>query len=195
MTEIVRYAAGVTHIAGWAETRLKKYMRAAGVTTCLITSTRRTPYDQARIMCKLIDDNGVDYAKRLYGSVGDQVISQYNTALPKLSPTNIAAMQTMIVAVGPERVSNHCSTSKEVFDIAPSSVIDSQHDMLLAAFERGQDLGEVAELEYPPKDPAFHVEFVPGPEHEIVVLPRQSTSSKVITLGIMLAIGWAITRS
>ena len=59
---------------------LKGILRAAGLTRATVTSGRRTSSEQARIMYKLIERNGVSYAKNLYASSGDAVIDEYAAA-------------------------------------------------------------------------------------------------------------------
>jgi hypothetical protein len=140
---------------------LKALLREAGVASATITSGRRTPADQARIMYNNIVKYGADYNYRLYGSYGDQVIAVFvaGTAAHQ-SPDQIKqAMEAKINAIGPTRVSNHISPD-DVFDVAPSTISDP------AAFERvlvaAQQAGRIRKYFSPyttPKDPAFHIEI------------------------------------
>lgn len=142
---------------------LEGILRAAGLSSATITSGRRTPADQARIMYELIERHGVPYALELYGPSGDEVIRQYEAGkAAKRSATDVQAlMQACIEQLGCTRVSNHCSDTKDVIDVAPSSIADA------AAFRRALDAalraGTISKLIPPPKDPAFHIEIAIPP--------------------------------
>jgi hypothetical protein len=138
---------------------LKDILRAAGLTRATVTSGRRTPYDQARIMYELIERHGVSYAKDLYGGSGDQVIDAYAAAKAAgRNATDIkAAMLAKVNQIGCHNVSHHCSDSYDVFDVAPSTIDND------AAFRRALDAalasGAIQMVLSPPKDPAFHIEI------------------------------------
>lgn len=57
---------------------LTDIMRKAGVPSILVTSTARTPADQARIMYENIERYGIEHQKLLYSKYGDQVIDEYS---------------------------------------------------------------------------------------------------------------------
>ena len=138
---------------------LKDVLRAAGLTRATVTSGRRTPYDQARIMYELIERHGVGYAKNLYGRSGDQVIDVY-AAAKAAGQSAIAIKGTMEAKVnqlGCHNVSHHCSDRFDVFDVAPSTISNE------AAFRRALDAavsnGAIQSVLSPPEDPAFHIEI------------------------------------
>ncbi len=195
MTEVIRYPQHATfpRLAPWAEERLQKYMRAAGISSLLITSGRRQPGDQARIRFDLCERHGLDYARKLYGRAGNRVLDWYTAANPTLS---LPPMTAAVIANGPTNVSRHCApaSESETFDVDPESVADQT--AFLAALSYGQKVGEVDELIWPPKDPAIHVELITGaPDHPIVVGPTMSTVSKVVGPALFLFfVGWAVTR-
>lgn len=143
---------------------LKDILRAAGLTRATVTSGRRTPYDQARIMYELIERHGVSYAKQLYGSSGDQVIDVYAAAKAAgKSATDIkGAMEAKVNQLGCHNVSHHCSDSFDVFDVAPSTISNS------TAFRHALDAavasGAIKMYLSPPEDPAFHIEIALAPD-------------------------------
>lgn len=181
MSEVIRYGANAPKVPAWAEARLRKYMRAAGVTSVLVTSTFRSPQDQARIMLKAIQDYGMPYNRNLYGSIGDKVLDGYNSALP--DGVNITTMAAIILSLGPKNVSRHCSTDTVVLDVAPSSIPGEKRAGFLDGLQYGKSVGEIRELIWPPKDVAFHIEFIPGvPDHPIIVRPGMNTGGIVAAL-------------
>ena len=60
-----------------AELVIKEILATAGETSCTITSTARTPEDQARAMYNNLETHGVEAQKKLYAAAGDQVIEVY----------------------------------------------------------------------------------------------------------------------
>ena len=139
-------------------------MKDTGVTSLTITSTVRTPKDQARIMYTNISKLGVEHQKALYGPNGDKAIDLYSKLKKegKSSDEIKNAMEDLILKLGPPSFSRHLSDPSEysVFDIAPSSVKDS----LEATFEKNLNLNKqkgVLFNYFSPrkgKDPAFHLE-------------------------------------
>src|SRR5262249_1922446 len=77
---------------------LKDILEAAGLTSCVISSTARTPADQARVMYNNLVATGVAAQKKLYAAAGDMVIDEYVKAKGAgKSATEIkAAMEAMI---------------------------------------------------------------------------------------------------
>lgn len=136
-------------------------LAAAGLDGCEITSTSRTPADQARVMFNNIVSHGVAQQKGLYAAAGDKVIDVY-VAQKKAgkTPDQIkAAMEKEIITIGPGKVSRHCADPAilNVVDIAPSSIANKQ------AFENAVDAimaqGKVSKFIMPPSDPAYHIEI------------------------------------
>jgi len=123
---------------------LYRVMDATGDYSLSVTSTNRSAHDQARIMYEnilrkgvqyqkkqysnihnratTIYRAGVQYQKKQYSNIGDQVIDVYNVNMSR--EQNIAAMESKIKELGPERVSRHCGdyTKINVMDVAISSV-------------------------------------------------------------------------
>jgi N-acetylmuramoyl-L-alanine amidase len=133
-------------------------MRKAGLAHLVISSTSRSPADQARVMFNNLERFGVDHQKALYGPAGDQVIEVYRRAKRDgQSATEIKRLMTNeIVRVGPTRVSRHASDPNvlNVFDVAPSSVSRR------AAFEQAVRADRrVAKFIVPPSDPGYHLEI------------------------------------
>jgi hypothetical protein len=140
---------------------LEDIMQAAGLSSALISSTARTPADQARVMFNNIEATSVLAQKKLYAAAGDSVIDEYKKAKDaKKTPIEIkAAMEAKIIAIGPTKVSHHAADPNIlcVFDVAPSSIAKK------AAFEKAVRADKrVSKFLMPPLDPAYHLE-IPQP--------------------------------
>lgn len=140
---------------------LKEILKDACIQSATITSGRRTPADQARIMYALIEANSVSYAKTLYGAPGDSVIDVYvaQKAQNKTEAQIRAAMEQKINDVGPTSVSKHISTSHDVFDVGPSTIPDSKEGAFRAAIQEARSDGKISSYIFPPTDPAYHIEI------------------------------------
>ena len=141
---------------------LEDIMTAAGVSSALISSTARTPADQARVMFNNLEATSVAAQKKLYAAAGDLVIDEYVKAKKAKKTANEikAAMEAKIIAIGPTKVSHHASDPNVlcVFDVAPSS-IDKK-----AAFEKAVRADKrVSKFFTPPLDPGYHLE-IPQPK-------------------------------
>lgn len=143
---------------------LTDIMRKAGVPSILVTSTARTPADQARIMYENIERYGIEHQKLLYSKYGDQVIDEYSKYKSKKNHKQfiISMMQAKIIALDPSKISNHVADPMKlnVIDIAPSSINPSLSSLFVTAVQGGK---RVAKYLGPPKDPAYHLE-IPQPE-------------------------------
>ena len=77
----------------------------------IITSTFRSPEQQAKAMLNNIKKTGIDAQLNLYANPGDAVIRAYN---PNYSDAdNLSAMIAEIYNQGPRNVSKHCMTAEE----------------------------------------------------------------------------------
>lgn len=136
-------------------------LKDAGLTSCLITSTSRTPADQARAMYNNIVGTSVKRQKNLYAAAGDEVIDVYvvQHAAGKTADQIKAAMEAKIKAVGPSKVSRHCADPAilNVIDIAPSSI--SNKHAFETAVNTAKAKGKVSHFIKPPLDPAYHLEI------------------------------------
>ena len=143
---------------------LEDILRAAGLKRAVVSSTSRSPGQQARVMYNNIVATGVAAQKRLYGAAGDQIIDVYVASkAARKTPDQIKAdMEAKIVEIGPTAVSHHASDPKilNVFDVAPSSVANR------AAFEQAVRAdARVKKFLVPPNDPGYHLE-IPQPQNE-----------------------------
>lgn len=141
---------------------LEDILQAAGLNSALISSTARTPADQARVMYNNIEATGVAAQKKLYAAAGDAVIDEYVKAkAAKKTPVEIkAAMEAKIIAIGPTKVSHHAADPNVlcVFDVAPSSIPKK------AEFEKAVRADKrVSKFLTPPLDPGYHLE-IPQPK-------------------------------
>lgn len=145
-------------VSAFSRQVLEDILKAAGLNSAVITSTARTPGDQARAMYNNLEAYGVAHQKALYGSAGDKVIDVY-VELKKQKKTADeikSGMQTKIEELGPANVSNHCADpeKKNVLDVSPASVVDKK------AFEKAVVAeGRVSKFIKPPADPAYHLEI------------------------------------
>ena len=131
----VRIVFGVNANAGVVSAGMidivKDGLRAAGASVGTITSTARTPEDQARAMFNNIRNTGPAAQIALYAPAGDAVIQVYVDETAGMTPAQItanaaaiqAAMVAEINAQGPEKVSKHCGDPavRSVIDVANSS--------------------------------------------------------------------------
>jgi hypothetical protein len=145
-------------VSAQARKVIEDILKAAGLTSCLISSTARSPADQARIMFENIEAHGVANQKALYAAAGDAVIDTYSQAKKAgKTPKQIqAAMEAKIISIGPAKVSRHCADPKKlvVVDIAPSSIGSK------SAFEKAVRADKrVKKFLLPPLDPAYHLEI------------------------------------
>jgi hypothetical protein len=110
---------------------VKDGLRAAGASVGSITSTTRSPEDQARAMFYNTLKTGPAEQFKTYGAAGDAVIQVYVDETAGMTPAqitaNAAAIQEAMVAEinaqGPENVSHHCADPalRSVVDVAYSS--------------------------------------------------------------------------
>jgi hypothetical protein len=156
----IHYSGPMEPIPGYAGTVLSDIMNKSAVETVLITSTTRTPANQARIMFENLEKYGVEAQLALYKTAGKMVIEVYQ----KMKFANasklfiIPAMKQKIIDLGSQNVSKHCANSlvRSVFDVAPTSI---------PVFKRGAFMVETAAHEHvdkflkPPVDPAYHIEI------------------------------------
>ncbi len=140
---------------------LKNIAKEAGETSIIVTSTTRSPEDQARIMYNNCETHGADSQKNLYGPSGDKVVEEYEKAQEdnKGREETIEAMKDKINEVGPQNVSRHCGdpTEKNVVDVAPSSV--TNNDKFKESAEKAEKDGTVEKYIDYPTDPAHHFEI------------------------------------
>ena len=90
----------------------------------VVTSTCRTPHDQARIMFENLERNGVETQKRTYRVPGREVIAVYEklSAEGRKKEEIVGAMERKIVYLGHENVSKHCSERGNVADVSKSNL-------------------------------------------------------------------------
>ncbi len=142
---------------------LEDILQAARLSGALISSTARTPSEQARVMFNNIEATGVAAQKKLYAAAGDSVIDEYAAAKKaRKTPVEIkAAMEAKINAVGPTKVSHHAADPSVlcVFDVAPSSIANKP------SFEKAVRADKrVSKFITPPLDPGYHLE-IPQPKN------------------------------
>jgi hypothetical protein len=142
---------------------LESILQAAGLASALVSSTSRTPAEQARVMFDNLERQGVAAQRRLYrGKPGEQVIDVYERSRAAGQPPDEIKrnMEVKIKDLGPGTVSRHAADPRtlNVADIAPSSVDNP------AAFEKAvrRDTRVARFLTPGDSDPAYHLE-IPQP--------------------------------
>lgn len=133
-------------------------LQRAGLSSATISSTTRSPADQARAMYANLENFGVKSQKKLYAAAGDAVIDVYSVAKTAMkTPMQIkAAMEAKIIEIGPQKVSHHAADPLVlcVVDIAPSSIANK------FAFETiVRSDGRISKFITPPDDPGYHLEI------------------------------------
>lgn len=128
---IVSYAADVHSdrrmVSPYAINIVKIALKEAGMTHAVITSTLRTPEDQAKIMLKNAKKN-LASQKKLYADAGRRVLEVYENNKTKEDSEILSLMVQKINSYMGENivVSNHCFSiknykAKNVFDIGLNS--------------------------------------------------------------------------
>ena len=140
---------------------LKDILATAKLSSALVSSTSRSPKEQARVMYDNAEKFGVEAQKRLYGPSGDKVLDVYaQRKAAGATPDDVKlAMETKIKELGPTHVSRHASDPHvlNVFDVAPSSIRDK------VGFEHAVKAdSRVSYFLVPPNDPGYHLE-IPQP--------------------------------
>lgn len=156
---VINYSGSIPQISDKASRILRDIMTKAGVNAVTITSTVRTPEDQARIMYDNIVKHGVAKQKALYGVNGDKVIDVYvsQKSNGKDATAIKKAMTDKINELGSTTISKHCCDPNErsIFDVAPSSVPEEKRSAFIDAIKTNN---EIDRYFLPPTDPAYHLE-------------------------------------
>jgi hypothetical protein len=155
-------------VSAYSKGILEDVLRAAKLTSATITSTARTPTDQARVMYNNLEGTGegqgVEAQKKLYGNAGDKVVDVYVAlkAAKKTADEIKAAMKDKIDELGPTTVSRHISDPAKlnVFDVGPNSIGD---DAAQTAFKTAaQAETRISHFIPYPDDPGHHFEIKPS---------------------------------
>jgi hypothetical protein len=141
---------------------INSILLAAGLDSCTVTSTSRTPGRQALAMFKNIGLTSVEKQLALYGEGGDAVIREYQRLklLGCGQQLIVSGMETKINEVGPSKVSAHCGDPSKVnvIDIAPSSI--ARPAQFMAALNAAKADGRLMKFFSPANsDPAYHIEI------------------------------------
>ena len=152
--------AEISDVSALSLSILKDVMKKAGVASCVISSTARDPFNQARVMFNNIKSTSVAKQKALYAAAGDMVIDEFVKAqnAGKTRDQTIKAMEAKIIAIGPSNVSHHAADPKvlNVFDVAPNSIPSDKKSAWEAAIKANKS---IAKFIFPPADPGYHFEI------------------------------------
>ena len=159
----ITYGKDIAPISKESTGVLSHILDACGIPSAVISSTKRTPGELARIMFDNLVKYGIEAQKALYGPVGDLVIDVYVTCTKAgLIPAQVKQlMQEKIEALGPGNVSRHCSDDPtlDVFDVAPSSIPENKRTIFE---EHIKDCPLVQKFIPPPLDPGYHIQMRKG---------------------------------
>jgi N-acetylmuramidase/Domain of unknown function (DUF4157)/Lipase (class 3) len=138
---------------------LEDIMRKAGVSSCTITSTTRTPHDQARIFYMQLTG---ELQSAAYAPPGEAVKAVGQKAInnSKTRAETIAAMEAKIRTFDPlSKVSKHLADPDvlNVFDVGPNSVSSGKQQAFVDAVTSDP---RVSKFLHPGNstDPAYHIE-------------------------------------
>lgn len=168
----IRYSSSVTTILPDSAAKvLLNIMDGAEIVSVTVTSTTRSPEQQARAMYDNLVRYGVTAQRKLYKDAGNQVIDVFEnqTSIGQTAALVQIEMAKKIREVGPSNVSAHCAdpaipTGKEVCDVAPSSIPDD----LRPLFETGAELNShVVKFLHPREDEANHPEDTQDPAYHL----------------------------
>jgi len=170
----VKYGSSVTTILPDSAARvLVDILDGAGIDSVVVTSTTRSPEQQAKAMYENLACFGVTAQRKLYKDAGNQVIDVYEnqSSLGQTAAQVIAEMARKIREVGPDKVSAHCAdpgspSDKIVFDVAPSSIPEDEQPL----FETTAALNShVVKFLHPREDEANHPEDTQDPAYHLEV--------------------------
>ena len=141
---------------------IREIAKASNNKRIYITSTIRTPREQAEIMYRYIELEGVDIQKALYAEAGGKVVDVYvdGKAVNHSKNDIIDAMEKKINELGPTSVSKHCGNAEtiqkiNVFDIS-SSRLSNPQDFLLEA-QKNNNISKIIN-EY--QRNCYHIEII-----------------------------------
>lgn len=125
----------------------------------IISSTLRTPHDQARIMFANCKNLGVASQHKLYGRNGDLVIDVFETETKAAGYSEdlvIRKMLEKIIEIGPGNVSHHCADPSvlNVIDIPFSCLSDINKFR-----EKLKDIQAISKYFDEPANHCFHIEI------------------------------------
>ncbi len=149
--------------SAYSRTVLEDILRATGVSSCTITSTTRTPHDQARIFYQQLTGA---LAAASYAAAGEAVKAVGRAAIKakKSRAEAIALMEASIRTYNPmSQVSKHLADPAvlNVFDVAPTSIPSRRRAAFVNAVNAD---ARVNGFLHPgnSSDPAFHIQVPQG---------------------------------
>ena len=161
---------------------LEDIMQKAGVSSCTITSTTRTPHDQARIFYQQLSGQ---LASAAYAAPGEAVKAVGKKAIKdgKTRDEAIGLMEAKIQTFDPmSQVSKHLADPEvlNVFDVAPNSIPSKQQQAFVDAVASD---ARVSKFLHPGNstDPAYHIEVPQKTETMPSVLPTAEPNSSTPT--------------
>lgn len=168
----INYSNGINPLGQKWEALVRDTLDKAGIASILITSTYRTPEQQARAMYDNIVSQGLDTQYKLYGPGGDAVINEY--VLKKNYGYGVkdilTAMARKIREIGPSKVSAHCVADPEkaaTFDILPASIPPAQKNIFESSMQK---ISKILIPGVTTGERVYHVELRGGAATGLVVI-------------------------
>lgn len=172
-------------VSEYSKSVIKMALKESGMTHAVITSTLRTPKEQAEIMLKNAKLNLKDQFK-LYGANGDKVLSVYKKNKSKKDSELITLMENKILELAKDqkRVSKHCVTKESylktnVIDIGMNSTSSKSKNFNAAKFTSAlkslEKDGYIDKFidETKKVNKAWHVEIIVGSKPLSILNPNQ----------------------
>lgn len=145
-------------VSDYSRTVLADILRASRTKRCLVSSTSRTPDEQARVMFDNLVRYGVEAQRKLYARPGNRIIDVFEKQSLAGKPADEVkrAMAEEIRQIGPTTVSRHACDPKQmnVLDVAPSSIPDRRGFEIAVRGDK-----RVSYFLVPPQDPGYHLEI------------------------------------
>jgi len=156
--ETISYGPNTEKLSSISEKIVTSAMTTAKVDSLTVTSTYRSPEDQARVMYQNTEKLGVDSQNKLYGKEGKEVIKAYSDAKgQKLGKSEVIKAMAEVVKSNPSAFKHSSDPAVlQAVDIDPGSVKGGDRKGFEDALKADKGVSNVF---LPPKDPAIHVEI------------------------------------
>ena len=162
---IIIYNPGIPPLPAPYEKAIKDTLNNIGLNALTISSTIRTPKQQAQAMYNNLVSLGTDSQRKLYGQAGNKIIDVYvlKKAYGYGLQDTLNAMESEIIKIGAPNVSAHCTSDPlkyVAFDVPPQQIPPEKKSLFENAMSKitskilipGKTTGE----------PVYHLEIKKG---------------------------------
>jgi len=138
---VIKYSPGIAPLPPNKEQILKDTLASVGIESLTLSSTFRTPAQQAQAMYNNAQTLGIASQRKLYGPAGNKVLDTYQLKKSyNYGPADtIAAMAITILSIGPSNVSAHCTSDPQkllAFDIPPAQIPPEKKSLFESAMKK-----------------------------------------------------------